>query len=166
MSDEDKGKLALAYLAKVDLSGFAKYFPQELSAGMLQRVNVARAFAASPEIILMDEPFVHLDFLQRGALQQLTLDILRNEFKTVLFVTHNMHEAVTLADRVLIMSSRPGRIIAEFKVEIPRPREIDRIREDRQYLMLVKDISEIVSQENRKSQAEFEQWLKEKHPNL
>jgi len=166
MSDEDKGKLALAYLAKVDLSGFAKYFPQELSAGMLQRVNVARAFAASPEIILMDEPFVHLDFLQRGALQQLTLDILRNEFKTVLFVTHNMHEAVTIADRVLIMSSRPGRIIAEFKVEIPRPREIDRIREDRQYLMLVKDISEIVSQENRKSQAEFEQWLKEKHPNL
>jgi NitT/TauT family transport system ATP-binding protein len=166
LTNKEKSQLALSYLARVNLTGFEKYFPIELSGGMIQRVSVARAFAASSEIILMDEPFVHLDFLQRSALQKMTLDILRDEFKTVLFITHNMHEAVTLADRVLVMSSRPGKIIAEFKVDISRPRDIDKIREQKEYLTLVRDMTEILAEENKKSQIEFEQWIKEKRPTL
>lgn len=166
LTNKEKNQLALSYLSRVNLTGFEKYFPFELSGGMIQRVNVARAFAASSEIILMDEPFVHLDFLQRSALQKMTLDILRDEFKSVLFITHNIHEAVTLADRVLIMSSRPGKIIAEFKVDLLRPRDIEKIREEKQYLVLVKNITEILAEESKKSQIEFEQWIKEKRPTL
>lgn len=160
MSDSEKNLLALNYLERVDLSGFKGYFPGELSEGMIQRANVARALASCSQIILMDEPFVHLDFLSRINLQQLTLEILANELRTVFFITHNIHEAITLADRVVVMSSRPGKNIGEFAVDIPRPRDVNKIREDKRYLELVKAITELLTAEVKKSHQEFHQWIK------
>jgi NitT/TauT family transport system ATP-binding protein len=160
MSDSEKNRLALIYLERVNLLDFKGYFPGELSEGMIQRANVARALASCSQIILMDEPFVHLDFLSRIHLQQLALEILTNELRTVFFITHNIHEAITLADRVVVMSSRPGKNVGEFAVDIPRPRDVNRIREDKRYLDLVKSITELLTKEVEKSQKEFYQWIK------
>lgn len=156
LTEIEKNRLALNYLEKVNLLSFQRYFPSELSEGMIQRVNVARAFASDSEIILMDEPFVHLDFLNRVYLQKLTLDILENELRTIFFITHNIHEAITLADRVVVMSSMPGRSLREFTVNIPRPRDVNKIREDKQYLILVREISELLLKEVEKSHVQFE----------
>lgn len=160
MFGSEKDRLALNYLKRVNLSDFKGYFPGELSEGMIQRANVARALASCSQIILMDEPFVHLDFLSRTHLQQLTLEILANELIAVFFITHNIHEAVTLADRVVVMSSRPGKNVCEFSVDIPRPRDVNKIREDKRYLDLVKAITELLTEEVEKSQREFYQWIK------
>ncbi len=160
MSDSEKNRLALNYLERVNLSDFKGYFPGELSEGMIQRANVARALASCSQIILMDEPFVHLDFLSRIHLQQLALEILANELRTVFFITHNIHEAITLADRVVVMSSRPGKNVWEFVVDIPRPRDVNKIREDKRYLDLVKAITELLTEEVEKSQQEFYRWIK------
>jgi NitT/TauT family transport system ATP-binding protein len=112
-------------LRTVRLEGFADRRPHELSGGMRQRVALARAFAQDADVLLMDEPF--------GALDAMTRDVLHDELEslwadrafTVLFVTHNVREAARLADRVVLLSSRPGRVVEEFNVEIERPRRID-----------------------------------------
>jgi NitT/TauT family transport system ATP-binding protein len=112
-------------LEAVHLEDFAKKQPHELSGGMRQRVAIARAFAQDADILLMDEPF--------GALDAMTRDLLHDELErlwtdrsfTVLFVTHNVREAARLADRIVLLSSRPGRVVQEFPVEVPRPRRID-----------------------------------------
>ncbi|MGH2727308.1 MAG: ABC transporter ATP-binding protein [Actinomycetota bacterium] len=112
-------------LTMVHLDQFAQKRPHELSGGMRQRVALARAFAQDADILLMDEPF--------GALDAMTRDVLHDEFEriwretrlTVLFVTHNVREAVRLGDRVVLLSSRPGRVVHEFPVNIPRPRRMD-----------------------------------------
>ena len=112
-------------LKMVHLGQFAQKRPHELSGGMRQRVALARAFAQEADVLLMDEPF--------GALDAMTRDVLHDEFEriwresklTVLFVTHNVREAVRLGDRVVLLSSRPGRVVHEFPVDIPRPRRID-----------------------------------------
>ena len=112
-------------LKLVHLEGFGDRRPHELSGGMRQRVAVARALAQEADVLLMDEPF--------GALDAMTRDVLHDEFEriwrstglTVLFVTHNVREAVRLGDRVLLLSSRPGRVVAEFPIDIDRPRRID-----------------------------------------
>jgi NitT/TauT family transport system ATP-binding protein len=114
-----------ALLELVHLEDFGKKQPHELSGGMRQRVAIARAFAQEADILLMDEPF--------GALDAMTRDLLHDELErlwtdrsfTVLFVTHNVREAARLADRVVLLSSRPGRVVEQFEVGIPRPRRID-----------------------------------------
>jgi NitT/TauT family transport system ATP-binding protein len=116
---------AAELLETVHLGGFGKKRPHELSGGMRQRVALARALAQDADVLLMDEPF--------GALDAMTRDLLHDELDrvcagrnlTVLFVTHNVREAVRLGDRVVVLSSRPGRVIAEYPVPIPRPRRID-----------------------------------------
>ena len=113
------------YIAMVGLQGFERSYPRELSGGMRQRVEIARALAANARVLFMDEPFGALDFLTRLKMRQDLVRIWQTENKTVLFVTHDIEEAVQLADRVLVMSKRPATIQAEVVIDLPRPRDLD-----------------------------------------
>jgi len=110
------------YLEKVGLKGFENHLPKQLSGGMQQRTAIARALANDPEILLLDEPFGALDNQTRGLMQELLLGIWERERKTVIFVTHDIEEAIFMASRVLVMTARPGRIKADIAVELPHPR--------------------------------------------
>jgi NitT/TauT family transport system ATP-binding protein len=109
----------------VSLSGFEKKFPYQLSGGMQQRANLARALTVDPEILLMDEPFAALDAQTRELMQAELLRIWNEASKTVLFITHQIDEAIYLSDRVLVMSARPGRILADITIDLPRPRQLE-----------------------------------------
>jgi NitT/TauT family transport system ATP-binding protein len=122
---EEKKKLVAHYIEMVGLTGFGKAFPRELSGGMKQRVEIARALAAEPDVLFMDEPFGALDYLTRMRLRSELMQIWQRERKTVLFVTHDVEEAVQLADRVVVMGKRPSRIRDIVTVEVPRPRDLD-----------------------------------------
>lgn len=119
---------ALEWIQRVGLSRFIDAFPAQLSGGMQQRVGLARAFAHNGEVLLLDEPFGALDAQTRLILQETLLDLWKNSDMTVLFVTHSIEEALTLADRIVVMSARPGKIIAEFQVDFPRPRDVMALR--------------------------------------
>jgi NitT/TauT family transport system ATP-binding protein len=113
------------YVEMVGLKGFEHAYPRELSGGMRQRVEIARALASNPEIIYMDEPFGALDFLTRLKMRTDLVRIWQEEKKTILFVTHDIEEAVQLADRVIVMSRRPATIKEVVRVDLPRPRDLD-----------------------------------------
>ena len=115
-------KIAMEYLEMVDLAKFANSYPKELSGGMKQRVAIARAYAAEPEVLLMDEPFGALDAQTRTQLQSELLETWEKHNKTCFFITHDVDEAIMLAQRVVIMSARPGRIKEIVDVDIPYPR--------------------------------------------
>jgi NitT/TauT family transport system ATP-binding protein len=114
----------VALLKLVGLEGFENYYPRQLSGGMRQRVNLARALAIDPEILLMDEPFSSLDAQTREIMQTELLRIWEQGRKTVLFVTHQIDEAVFLSDRVLVFARRPGRLQETVEISLPRPREL------------------------------------------
>ena len=111
-------------LERVKLVKFAKHYPHQLSGGMKQRVAIARALVGNPEFILMDEPFAALDFQTRVLMQQFLLEIWAGFKSTILFVTHQIDEAVLLADRVMVMSAAPGAVLEEIKIDLPRPRSM------------------------------------------
>ncbi|RRH97449.1 ABC transporter ATP-binding protein [Mesorhizobium tamadayense] len=126
---EQRKQIVDQYLNEVGLAPFADHYPAQLSGGMKQRVAIARALANDPAVLLMDEPFGALDSQTRGTMQKLLLRVWERQQKTVLFVTHDIDEALVLGDRVLVMTARPGKIKAEIKVDIPRPRSMDVILE-------------------------------------
>jgi ABC-type nitrate/sulfonate/bicarbonate transport system ATPase subunit len=121
----EREKTVAHYTEMVGLTGFERAYPRELSGGMRQRVEIARALAANPDIIYMDEPFGALDFITRLKMRADLIRIWQTEKKTVLFVTHDIEEAVQLADRVIIMSRRPATIQKVVPVDLPRPRDLD-----------------------------------------
>lgn len=124
-SKEDRSKRADEMLEMVGLTNFANHYPKQLSGGMQQRANIARAFGLRPEILLMDEPFSALDEFTKEKLHEDLLRIWRETKKTVLFVTHNIQEAVYLSDRVCVLSPHPGRLSAVVDIDLPRPRTLD-----------------------------------------
>ncbi|MEO8923454.1 MAG: ABC transporter ATP-binding protein [Caldimonas sp.] len=124
ISKSARKEIALRHLQMVGLQDFANKSIDELSGGMKQRVAIARAFAVDPSIMLMDEPFGALDALTRRLLQRELLRIWREQQRTVVFITHSVEEAIFLADRIVVMSSRPGQIRAEWNVTASRPRDV------------------------------------------
>jgi NitT/TauT family transport system ATP-binding protein len=131
MSGAERRSVAEEHLALVGLERFADAHPNQLSGGMKQRVAIARALSYRPEILLMDEPFGALDALTRQLMQELLTKVWEQHRLTVLFVTHDVEEAVYVSDRVLVMTNRPGRIKKEVRVDLPRPRSYDMLASPR-----------------------------------
>ncbi len=143
-------KLAGGLLHLVGLDGFDRYYPHELSGGMRQRVNLARALTVGPEVLLMDEPFASLDAQTREIMQSELLRIWRETKKTVVFVTHQIEEAVFLSDRVLVFTVRPGRLKEEIPIELPRPRELA-VKRTAEFVRYTDRIWRLIEEEVRES---------------
>ena len=143
-------KLARGFLHMVGLDGFDRYYPHELSGGMRQRVNLGRALTVGPEVLLMDEPFASLDAQTREIMQSELLRIWRETKKTVVFVTHQIEEAVFLSDRVLVFTVRPGRLKEEIPIELPRPRELA-IKRTPEFVRYTDRIWRLIEEEVRES---------------
>ncbi len=123
MKRDNRDQVARHYINLVGLNGFENYYPNRLSGGMRQRVGIARALAIEPSVLLMDEPFGALDAQTRQSLQKALVEIWKSTRKTVLFITHDIDEAVYLSDRVVVLSRRPARVALDIAVSLPRPRD-------------------------------------------
>ncbi|HVZ53445.1 MAG TPA: ABC transporter ATP-binding protein [Pseudolabrys sp.] len=128
----------------VGLAGFENHYPFELSGGMRQRVNLARAFAVHPDILLMDEPFAALDALTRESMQQELVRIVAETGKTVLFITHQIDEAILLADRIAVLSARPGRVAKIIDVDLPKPRTLA-LKRTPEFNAMVEEVWELIA---------------------
>jgi NitT/TauT family transport system ATP-binding protein len=142
MSGRAAADRARSLLDLVGLADFAHSYPNQLSGGMQQRVNLARALAVEPELLLLDEPFASVDAQTRESLQMELLGICKRAKVTALFVTHDIGEAVFLADRVCIFSRRPGRIVHEARIELPKPR--DGVRLKPEFLAYVREVAAVL----------------------
>jgi NitT/TauT family transport system ATP-binding protein len=147
---QERSRRAFAFIEKVGLGSFSRSYPHELSVGMRQRVGIARAFLADPQMLLMDEPFGALDPQTKLVLQEELLRIWKEHKKTVIYVTHDIGEAVLLGDRVLVMTGRPGQIREEIPIPLKRPRDLS-IGESPEIRDLKRHIWEILEDEVRKS---------------
>jgi len=138
---------ARALMQLVDLTGFEAHYPRQLSGGMRKRVQLARLLAQDPEVLLMDEPFGALDAQTRLIIQEEFLKIWERQRKTVLFVTHDLQEAIALSDRVVLISARPGRVKATYVINLPRPRRVDEVMADPRFTALFQEIWASLKQE-------------------
>jgi NitT/TauT family transport system ATP-binding protein len=139
-------RLAQEFVEKVGLKGFERAYPKALSGGMKQRVAIARALANNPDVLLLDEPFGALDAQTRSLMQELLTQIWEEFHKTILFVTHDVEEAIFLSDRVFVMTARPGRIKAEIEVPLERPRSYE-LKSSDTFLRLKKQALELIREE-------------------
>lgn len=150
---ENKAQLtrrALAALELVGLTHAQAKLPREISGGMKQRVGIARALAMEPKVLLMDEPFGALDALTRSMMQRWLLDVWQKHRRTILFITHDVDEALFLGDRVLVMTARPGQVKLEQKVDLPRPRRADIVTAPA-FIALKRTLLEAIEEESMKS---------------
>jgi NitT/TauT family transport system ATP-binding protein len=143
-------KTAQYFVNLAGLQGFEQHYPHQLSGGMRQRVNVARALAVNPKILLLDEPFAALDAQTREIMQTELLTIWQESKKTVVLITHQIDEAVFLSDRVVVFSARPGTVRQEIKVDLPRPRTLEMKRQP-EFVRLVDEIWKLIEDEVRAS---------------
>jgi NitT/TauT family transport system ATP-binding protein len=150
---ERRARVAEA-IDQVGLSAFAKVFPRTLSGGMRQRVALMRTLITRPEILLMDEPFGALDTHTKLEMHRILLQLWERERQTVLFVTHDLGEALTLADRIILLSARPGRLKEDFEVPLERPRDAVALRESPEFARLFSHIWHSLGEEFRKTKAE------------
>ncbi len=150
MAGPEGRKRARHFINLVGLSGFENNYPHELSGGMQQRCNLARALTVDPEILIMDEPFASLDAQTREIMQSELLQIWREAKKTVLFITHQINEAIYLADRVIIFTARPGRVKDIVRVDIHRPRPLS-IKREKQFLQYEDQVWGLIEEEVRKT---------------
>jgi len=151
-SKKEKRELVSHYIETVGLKGFEKAFPNQLSGGMRQRVAIARALVYKPAVLLMDEPFGALDAQTRGMMQELLLRVWEEHRITVLFITHDVDEAIFMSDRVLVMTARPGEIKKEFRVDLAHPRRYE-IMTSPEFVALKHAIIEAIREETLKSMA-------------
>ena len=142
----ERARVAGHFISEVGLEGFEGAYPKQLSGGMMQRVALARALANDPAILLMDEPFGALDSQTRSLMQELLLNIWEHAHKTVLFITHDIDEAILLGDRVYVMTARPGRIKEMIEIDIPRPRVVDVLTSER-FIMLKRRVMGLIHEE-------------------
>ncbi|NLJ25811.1 MAG: ABC transporter ATP-binding protein [Firmicutes bacterium] len=147
-------KIVQHYLELIGLNGFGAMYPNNLSGGMKQRVAIARALANDPEVLLMDEPFGALDAQTRTVMQELLLKVWEESQKTILFVTHDIDEAIFMGDRVYVMTARPGRLKAEIPIPIHRPREFS-IKTSPEFMHLKAEILELIREESWKAASEI-----------
>nr|WP_284503494.1 ABC transporter ATP-binding protein [Caballeronia sp. GAWG1-1] len=146
--------VARGWLDRVGLQGHGKKYPHQLSGGMRKRAGLAQALALNPRIILMDEPFSALDIQTRHLMENELLQLWSHDRKSVMFVTHDLEEAISLSDRVIVLSAGPGtRPIAEFKIDLERPREMSEIRMTQRFLQLHTQIWDVLRGEVLKSYA-------------
>ncbi|OLC22194.1 MAG: sulfonate ABC transporter ATP-binding protein [Chloroflexi bacterium 13_1_40CM_68_21] len=139
-------EIAKRLIDLVGLGGFAESWPSELSGGMQQRVNLARALATDPELLLLDEPFASLDAQTRETMQQELTRIWGETRKTAIFITHDIAEAVYLADRVIVFTARPGRVKLDMKIDLPRPRDL-RLKREVEFVAYERTIWETIREE-------------------
>jgi NitT/TauT family transport system ATP-binding protein len=142
----DRREATRKYLELVGLTGFEKYFPHQISGGMQQRAGLARALSTQPRLLLMDEPFGAVDAQMRTALQDQLLRVCEVTGATVLFVTHSVEEAIYLSDRIVIFSARPGRVVDEVPVNLPKPRYASDVRSDVSFGETRKRVTQILAE--------------------
>jgi ABC-type nitrate/sulfonate/bicarbonate transport system ATPase subunit len=150
LSQAERSRIASGFINQVGLSGFESHWPKQLSGGMQQRTAIARALANNPKILLLDEPFGALDNQTRALMQEMLLEIWERDQKTVLFVTHDIEEAIFLGSRVIVMSARPGRIKIEIAIDLPHPRSY-RIKTTPEFVRLKERLVEEIRTEALKS---------------
>jgi ABC-type nitrate/sulfonate/bicarbonate transport system ATPase subunit len=138
---QEREQTALAYFEEFGLKGFERMYPKQLSGGMRQRAALLRTFLDEGDVYLMDEPFAALDALTRFKMREWLLDVWSAHRKAVVFVTHDIEEAVFLSDRILVLSERPAKVAHEFVVTLPRPRTRD-ILDDAEFLMLRRTVQD------------------------
>ena len=145
-------ELVREHVALVGLQGFERAYPNQLSGGMRQRAAIARALVYRPQMLLMDEPFGALDAQTRLLMQELLLQVWQAQRTTVLFVTHDVEEAILLSDRIYVMTARPGRIKAEIAVDLPRPRSLLETESDERFVRLRRQVLGLIREEAQKAQ--------------
>ena len=144
--EEERAKTSMRYMEAMGLKAFKKSYPRELSGGMQQRVALARALATNPKVLFMDEPFAALDVQTKRFMQDLLLQIWEREKRTIIFITHDVEEAVFMSDTLYLMSARPGKIARKINVRLARPRDL-KTEFSEEFVTLKRRVQEIITKE-------------------